>query len=118
MDLSRKTKIVCTIGPATDGKEMISEYRPSRSIIAVTPSERTAREMALVCGVVPYFSEDIESYDLESSVMSSIRAVHSLNIPGPDEKVIVVSSSVRIGDDGMIIGVYDVGSTVHEDTDM
>ncbi|MFO8050945.1 MAG: pyruvate kinase [Thermoplasmatota archaeon] len=87
---------------------MISKYRPNRSILAITPNRRTAREMALVWGAAPLFSDGIDKDDLEQRIMSSVKAVLDMGLVSPEEKVVVVSSSTILGDDGMITGVYDV----------
>lgn len=93
---------------------MISKYRPNRSILALTPSKRTARELALVWGVAPVHSEGIDSSDLENRIMSSISNAEQKGVLDGSEKVVVVSSSTLIDDDGIITGVYDVGRVIQK----
>jgi hypothetical protein len=44
--------------------------------------------------------------------MSAIKDVHDLGLVDLKDHVIVISSSILIGDEGMAIGVYDVGEVV------
>jgi len=41
----------------------VARYRPAAPILAITPSERVFRQMALTWGIVPHMSHDISSTD-------------------------------------------------------
>ncbi len=93
---------------------MISKYRPNRTILGITPNERSAREMNMVWGVVPIFSKKVSTDDLEDRVIGAIRLGVSEGYLTGDDHVVVVSSSVIVGDSGMFAGVYEVSSLLQE----
>ena len=41
----------------------VSRYRPAAPILAITPSDRAYRQLSVVWGVVPHFSDEIHSTD-------------------------------------------------------
>ena len=73
----RKTKIVCTIGPASESREvlqglckagmtarMVSRFRAPVPIIGLTTNENTWRKLALSWGVIPAMCETFTSTDV------------------------------------------------------
>ena len=73
----RKTKIVCTIGPASESREvlqglckagmtarMVSRFRAPVNIIGLTTNENTWRKLALSWGVIPAMCEEFTSTDV------------------------------------------------------
>jgi pyruvate kinase len=91
---------------------MISKYRPNRTILAVTPNVRTARELGMVWGVVPVYSEDVSTQDLEDRMTGAVKTAFDLGLLEIDDHAIVVSSSTIVGDDGIFSGVYRVSSLI------
>jgi pyruvate kinase len=74
--------------------------------------KKTSRELNLVWGVSPIHSGEIDSSSLETRIMSSIRYVRERGLLSAGDQVVVVSSSVILGDEGLIVGVYDVDSVI------
>ncbi|MBN1389572.1 MAG: pyruvate kinase [Candidatus Thermoplasmatota archaeon] len=103
---------VLAITDTGQSARMVSKYRPSRDIIAITPERRTAREMNLVWGVTPVHSNRIDNTSLETRIMSSIADVKGRGLLSRGDQVIVVSSSLMIGDEGLVVGMYDVDSVM------
>jgi pyruvate kinase len=91
---------------------MISKYRPNRMIIGVTPNERTAREMSVVWGVIPIFSMNVSTDYLEKRMIGAVKTVCGSGYLGQGDNVVVVSSSVVVGDMGIFASVYDVSSLI------
>ena len=73
----RKTKIVCTIGPASESKKvmtglakagmtarMVSRFRAPVEIIGLTTNESTYRKLAMSWGVTPAICETFNSTDV------------------------------------------------------
>ncbi len=87
---------------------MISKYRPNLPIIALTPNLRTARELNLVWGVKSVYSKSIVGKDLEERAVNATVRAFSLNLIGPEDHVVVISSSMINKDWGIFSGVYDV----------
>jgi pyruvate kinase len=102
----------CIISVTDSGQSarMISKYRPDRKIIAVTPSERTAREMSVVWGVIPVFSSSVSTDYLEKRMIDSVKIAVDEGHLGSNDHVVVVSSSTIVGDMGMFACVYRVSS--------
>jgi len=103
---------VLSITDTGQSARMISKYRPNRAIVAITPSGRTARELNLVWGVTPIHSDLIDNSSLETRIMSSIRDIQQKGLISTGDQVVVVSSSLVIDDEGLVIGVYDVESVL------
>jgi pyruvate kinase len=105
---------VLAITDSGESARMVSKYRPNRSIIAITPQRKTCRELNLIWGVAPIHSHMIDNHSLETRIMSAIQDVHKRGLLDPEDHVIVISSSLMIGDEGMITGVYDVGEVIRD----
>jgi len=103
---------VLAITDSGQSARMVSKYRPNRSIIAITPNRRTAREMNLVWGVAPIYSDDIDNTTLETRILSSIASVFESGSVERKDRLIVISGSMEIGDEGMIVGIYNVGEVL------
>lgn len=91
---------------------MISKYRPNRTILAVTPSERTAREMSMIWGVVPLLSNDVKTDSLEKRMIGAIRTSLDRGHLDTNDHAIVVSSSMIVGDQGIFTSIYEVSSLI------
>lgn len=76
---------------------MISKYRPQSSIIAVTPSEKTARRAQLLWGVYPLMGSSHQNSDemVKNSIVSSL---HSGMIHDGD--LVVITAGVPAGMSG------------------
>ena len=68
--------------------------------------------MNLVWGVAPLFSDDIDNSTLETRITSSIMSVSETGSLEKKDRVIVISSSLVVGDEGMVIGIYNVGEVL------
>lgn len=90
---------------------MVSKYRPSSLIFAITPSFNTWRELALVWGVTPYLTGI--AGDLESSVSDAINILqdHAVVEAGNN---IVFTSGVPLGEPGStnMVHVHTVGRVI------
>ena len=104
--------LIVAVTDSGHSARMISKYRPNRTILAVTPNQKTAREMAIVWGVVPEFSLKISTDFLEKRVIGAVRTGITEGYLSKDDHVVVVSSSMVVGDDGIFAGVYDVSSLI------
>jgi pyruvate kinase len=102
--------LIIAVTDSGQSARMISKYRPARKILAVTPSERTAREMSVVWGTVPLFSPGISTDLLEKRMIDAVRAALDEEHINSDDHVVVVSSSMIVGDEGMFSCVYRVSS--------
>jgi pyruvate kinase len=60
-DLNIKAIITCTQTGST--ARFVSKYRPKQLILAVTPSINTYRRLALVWGIIPILTENIQNTD-------------------------------------------------------
>lgn len=70
-----KASAIITATQTGHTASMVSKYRPKCPIIAVTPSDKVARRLALSWGVFPILSKKIESTDelIEKSVDMSLK---------------------------------------------
>ena len=75
----------------------VSRHRPSAPILAITPSEKAYREMAIAWGVVPYVSEDISSTD--EMVAVARRAIRDVGLSVPGDRF-VITAGVPFGQSG------------------
>lgn len=87
----RKTKIICTIGPASAGEEiltrmcrsgitvrMVSRFRCPEDIVGMTTSQKAWRKLNLSWGVTHVMSDEFDSVD----VMFYHAARHAMDILG------------------------------------
>ncbi len=89
---------------------MISKYRPNRTILAVTPNIKTANELAGVWGVVPIHSVEVSTDLLEMRMIDAVKTAVDRGYLSRNDHVVVVSSSMVVGDMGMVACVYKVSS--------
>lgn len=90
---------------------MVSKYRPSALIFAITPSSNTWRELSIVWGVTPYLTG--MAGDLESSVSDALNILQEHNIAGAGNNV-VFTSGVPLGEPGStnMVHVHTVGRII------
>ena len=96
------------------GAKMISKFRPSLPIIAITPNIRTARELNLLWGMHPEHIENEDFFDLNTEDMieeSVLNAIES-GILDENEHVIILLVSKKFQKRGNLIGMYYVGEIV------
>ena len=93
------------------GARMIAKYRPPLPIIAITPIERTARELELVWGVQPIHIENIDffSLDAEEIIEQSVKYAVEIKILDENEHVIILLVSRKFQRRGNLVGFYYVG---------
>lgn len=68
---------------------MVSKYRPKALIGAVTPNEKTVRQMQLLWGVYPVLSDQFNNSD--EMVVNSIRAAQEANLVASGDLVVVTA---------------------------
>ena len=93
------------------GARMIAKYRPPLPIIAITPIERTARELELVWGVQPIHIENIDFFNLDAEeiIEQSVKHAVEIKILDENEHVIILLVSRKFQRRGNLVGFYYVG---------
>ena len=81
--------VCCTRSGAT--ARGISRFRPTAPLIAVTPSPRTARQLALAWGVIPVLTEEHATTD--EIVWFGVEAVSQMGLANPGDIVAVLAGS-------------------------
>lgn len=95
LNLNVKAIVAATESGST--ARTISKYRPHSDIIAVTPSEKTARQCAIVWGVYPVVKEGLKNTDalLNNAVAT---AVETERVQNGD--LIIITAGVPTGEKG------------------
>lgn len=90
---------------------MVSKYRPSSLIFAITPSFNTWRELSLVWGVTPYLTGI--AGDLESSVADALNILQGHGVIEAGNNI-VFTSGVPLGEPGStnMVHVHTVGKVI------
>lgn len=98
------------------GARMIAKYRPPLPIIAMTPSQRTARELNLVWGVQPVYLEklDFNQLDAENLIAQSVKIAVDSGTLYENEHVIILLVSRKFQRRGNLVGFYYVGEILEE----
>jgi pyruvate kinase len=93
------------------GARMIAKYRPLLPIIAMTPFEKTARELSLVWAVQPVHIENIDFFNMAAEEIIEQSVKHAVNIKLLDENehVIILLVSRKFERRGNLVGLYYVG---------
>jgi pyruvate kinase len=93
------------------GARMIAKYRPPLPIIAMTPFEKTARELSLVWGVQPVHIENIDFFnmDAEAIIEQSVKFAVENELLDENEHVIILLVSRKFERRGNLVGLYYVG---------
>ncbi|MFZ5899464.1 MAG: pyruvate kinase [Bacillota bacterium] len=94
---------------------MVARYRPRCPIVAVTPSQKVLRQMALVWGVHPLLVREIS--DTDTMIAASIQAALDARfIKGGD--LVVITAGVPVGVSGTtnLIKVHIVGTVLARGT--
>ncbi|HHX76824.1 MAG TPA: pyruvate kinase [Firmicutes bacterium] len=94
---------------------MVSKYRPRAPVIAVTPYERVANQLALTWGVIPLPAPPMNSTDdmFESAVNASLKAGY---IKKGD--MVVITAGIPVGVSGAtnLLRVHTVGDIILKGT--
>jgi len=98
------------------GARMISKYRPPLPIIAMTPFQRTARELNLVWGVQPFHIDNIDFFNLaaEEIIEESVKYGVERGVLDENEHVIILLTSRKFPKTGNLVGLYYVGEILGE----
>ncbi len=88
-DLVEAKAIVCLTLSGSTAK-MISRFRPSKPIIALTPSEKTYRSLSLLWGVVSYFTDVLEG-NMEDVLKTVLAELRDQNILEKGDKIILTA---------------------------
>ena len=101
------------------GARMISKFRPPLPIIAMTPFERTSRELSLIWGVQPIYIENIDFFNLdaESLIEESVKFGVEIGKIDENEHVIILLVSRRFQVRGNLVGLYYVGEILEPKPD-
>lgn len=95
MDLNATAILTATKSGYT--ARIISRFRPGCPIAALTTTERTRRQLALVWGVYPYLSGNVDSTDRMFSLCVECARKEGFVIPGD---TVVITAGVPIGHSG------------------
>lgn len=112
-DIGASAIITCTKSGYT--ARMVSRYRPSSPIIAVTPDESVARKLSIVWGVYPLISEEVNTTD-EMIDVSVQTALNTGLIRNGD--VVVISAGIPVAMTGTtnMLKVHIVGDVLLKGT--
>eukprot|EP01116_Phalansterium_solitarium_P019812 TRINITY_DN5676_c0_g1_i1.p1 TRINITY_DN5676_c0_g1~~TRINITY_DN5676_c0_g1_i1.p1 ORF type:complete len:532 (-),score=231.81 TRINITY_DN5676_c0_g1_i1:229-1824(-) len=94
---------------------MVSKFRPSHPIVALTHSLRTARELNLVWGVRSAFVGNLQHTHLEMRIARGLQYAVTEGLVDIDDEVIVVAPSMMKNldkDCGILMGIYKVKSVL------
>lgn len=103
-----KASAIITATQSGHSARMVSKYRPECPIIAVTPSDRVARSLALNWGVFPALAPAVQSTDelIEKSVAISLNSGH---VAKGDLVVIAAGVPVSLSGSTNLMKVHVVG---------
>lgn len=89
-------KILCLTQSGYTAR-MIAKYRPPFPIIAVTPNSRTARELQLIWGVQPLFTESLQSqHEVLKKIQLSVRLGVESEFLNYDEIVLIAGNLLNL----------------------
>ncbi len=102
--------ILCNTSSGSTAK-LVSKYRPSTPIIALTPDETAYRQLALSWGVEPLLIPPV--YNAEEMFMNVVNTVVEMGLANHGDKV-VITSGVPIGKSGTtsLIKVHSIGQPI------
>ncbi len=91
--------------------QLVSKYRPTTPIIALTPEQTTYRQLALSWGVVPCFIPPV--YNAEEMFTNVVKSVVDMGLANNGDKV-VITSGVPVGKSGTtsLIKVHTIGQPI------
>lgn len=89
MSHSLKADLIVTFTSSGRTALRVSRNRPASGILAITPSERAYRQLAVAWGVVPHMSEDIHNTD--EMVEVSTAAIQELNLVSPGGRFVITA---------------------------
>ncbi|MFX0002847.1 MAG: pyruvate kinase [Candidatus Hodarchaeota archaeon] len=100
------------------GARMIAKYRPPLPIIAITPFERTARELSLVWAVQPVHIENIDFFnmDAEQIIEQAVKLAVENKLLDENEHVIILLVSRKFERRGNLVGLYYVGEILEPES--
>jgi pyruvate kinase len=83
------TPLVCVFTKSGFSARVVASHRPPVPILALTDTPKTARQLALVWGVVPELVTDQHSYDAMIGV--ALEAAVRRELAGPGDRVVVTA---------------------------
>jgi pyruvate kinase len=81
--------LVCVFTKSGFSARVVASHRPPVPMLALTDTPKTARQLALVWGVVPVLVPDQQSYDQMIGV--ALDAAVRLDLAGPGDRVVVTA---------------------------
>jgi pyruvate kinase len=90
-ETANKTEAAAIVTPTLSGNtaRLVSKYRPSQPILAITPSERAIRAMCLNWGVFPHITEKVDTSD--EMVENAERIVTETGFAKAGDKVVLAA---------------------------
>ncbi|MDQ1912190.1 pyruvate kinase [Paenibacillus sp. GD4] len=95
--LGLQAKAIITPTESGFSARMVSKYRPSAPIIAVTPDERVVRRLSLVWGVTPVLGERVKSTD--EMIQAALVKGRGTGLVSEGD-LVVISAGVPVGESG------------------
>ena len=89
MAYSLSADLIVTFSSSGTTAQRVARNRPHALTLAITPSERAYRQLAVVWGVVPHLSDDIASTD--DMVDSSVRAIAETGLVAPGGRYVITA---------------------------
>jgi len=89
MAFSLSAQAIVTFTSSGSTALRVSRTRPSAPILAITPTERSYRQMTVAWGVVPYLSDEIHSTD--EMVEASNRAIQDTNLVDSGARYVITA---------------------------
>ena len=88
-DLVNASTIVCMTQTGSTA-EMISRYRPSQQIIAITPREETLYRLSLLWGVRGFFLKEFKD-NFDSAVQDVLQLLRSKQLVNPGDHIVMTA---------------------------
>ena len=89
MAYNLSAKVIVTFTSSGTTALRVSRNRPAAPVLAITPNERAHRQLSVVWGVVPYFSEDIHNTD--EMVEVAARAIRAQELADNEDRYVITA---------------------------
>ena len=109
--LATKAVLIICFTYSGNTARLISKYRPSTPVIALSPIESTVRRLALSWGVRPFLIEHLSSIDASLEYAEQFVKEHHLAKQGD---TVVVTAGVPVGEPGKtnMVKVMEIGKLI------
>ena len=89
MAFNLSAKVIVTFTSSGTTAMRVSRNRPAAPVLAVTPSDRAYRQMSVVWGVMPYFTDEIHNTD--EMVEEAVRAIRHADVAAPGDRYVITA---------------------------